>query len=137
MSRRRWHLLDLWRSCLKRQDFLLRISSSVGETSHNVNLLDVCSWTLPQNPVNKYVRNFGISDGAGTYFRAVLTFGGYDKAEAKILQGRSLFNLVCSRRQCLLCMFQQLWCGSRISVRRGRQMENRNMKGLVERDGRA
>ena len=29
-------------------------------------------------------------------FGAVLSFGGYDKAEAKILQGRSLFNLMLS-----------------------------------------
>ena len=42
-------------------------------------------------------------------FGAVLTFGGYDKAEAKILQGRSLFNLVFSVDNALLCMFQQLW----------------------------
>ena len=39
----------------------------------------------------------------------VLTFGGYDKAEAKILQGRSLFNLVLSADNALLCMFQRLW----------------------------
>ena len=42
-------------------------------------------------------------------FGAVLTFGGYDKAEAKILQGRSLFNLVLSVDTALLCMFQRLW----------------------------
>ena len=42
-------------------------------------------------------------------FGAVLTFGGHDKAEAKILQGRSLFNLVSSVDNALLCMFQQLW----------------------------
>ena len=45
-------------------------------------------------------------------FGAVLTFrggGGYDKAEAKILQGRSLFNLVLSVGNALLCMFQRLW----------------------------
>ena len=33
----------------------------------------------------------------------------YDKAEAKILQGRSLFNLVISVGNALLCMFQRLW----------------------------
>ena len=42
-------------------------------------------------------------------FGAVLTFRGYDKAEAKILQGRSRFNLVFSADNALLCMFQQLW----------------------------
>ena len=42
-------------------------------------------------------------------FGAVLTFRGYDKAEAKILQGRSLFNLVLSVDTALLCMFQRLW----------------------------
>ena len=42
-------------------------------------------------------------------FGAVLTLGGYDKAEAKILQGRSLFNLVLSADNALLCMFQRLW----------------------------
>ena len=35
--------------------------------------------------------------------------GGYDKAEAKILQGRSLFNLVLSVDNALLCMFHRLW----------------------------
>ena len=42
-------------------------------------------------------------------FGAVLTFRGYDKAEAKILQGRSLFNLVLSVDTALFCMFQRLW----------------------------
>ena len=42
-------------------------------------------------------------------FGAVLTFGWYDKAEAKILQGRSLFNRVFSVDNALLCMFRQLW----------------------------
>ena len=42
-------------------------------------------------------------------FGAVLTFGGYDKAEAKILQGRGLFSLVISVDNALLCMVQQLW----------------------------
>ena len=42
-------------------------------------------------------------------FGTVLTSGGYDKAEAKILQGRSLFNLVLSVDNALLCMFQRLW----------------------------
>ena len=42
-------------------------------------------------------------------FGAVLTFGGYDKAEAKILQGRSLFSLVLSVDKALLCMVQRLW----------------------------
>ena len=41
-------------------------------------------------------------------FGAVLIFGGYDKAEAKILQGRSLFNPVLSAHNTLLCMFQRL-----------------------------
>ena len=41
-------------------------------------------------------------------FGAVLTFGGYDKAEAKILQGRSLFNPMLSAHNTLLCMFQRL-----------------------------
>ena len=41
-------------------------------------------------------------------FGAVLTFGGYDKAEAKILQGRSLFNPVLSAHNTLLRMFQRL-----------------------------
>ena len=36
-------------------------------------------------------------------FGAVLTFGGYDKAEANILQGRSLFNLLISVDNALLC----------------------------------
>ena len=39
-------------------------------------------------------------------FGAVLIFGGYDKAEAKILQGRSLFNPVLSAHKTQLCMFQ-------------------------------
>ena len=42
-------------------------------------------------------------------FGTVLTFGGYDKAEAKILQGRSLFHLVLSVDKALLCMVQRLW----------------------------
>ena len=43
-------------------------------------------------------------------FGAVLTFEGYDdKAEAKILQGRSLLNLVLSVDNALLCMFQRVW----------------------------
>ena len=42
-------------------------------------------------------------------FGAVLTFRGYDKAEAKILQGRILFDLVLSVDTALLCMFQRLW----------------------------
>ena len=42
-------------------------------------------------------------------FGAVLTFGGYDKAEAKILQGRSLLSLVLSADNALLCMFQRVW----------------------------
>ena len=41
-------------------------------------------------------------------FGAVLTFGGYDKAGWKIQQGRSLFNLVLSVENMLLCMFQRL-----------------------------
>ena len=41
-------------------------------------------------------------------FGAVLTFGGYDKSEAKILQGRSLFKPVLSAHNTLLCMFQRL-----------------------------
>ena len=41
-------------------------------------------------------------------FGAVLTFGGYDKTEWKILQGRSLFNPVLSAHNTLLCMFQRL-----------------------------
>ena len=41
-------------------------------------------------------------------FGAVLTFGGYDKAEAKILQGKSLFNPVLSTHNTLLWMFQRL-----------------------------
>ena len=41
-------------------------------------------------------------------FGAVLTFGGYDKAEWKIQQGRSLFNPVLTAHNTLLCMFQQL-----------------------------
>ena len=40
-------------------------------------------------------------------FGAVLTFGGYDKAGAKILQGRSLFNPVLSAHNTLLRMFQR------------------------------
>ena len=39
-------------------------------------------------------------------FGAVLTFGGYDKAGAKILQRRSLFNLALSVDNALLRMFQ-------------------------------
>ena len=42
-------------------------------------------------------------------FGAVLTFGGYDKEKAKILQGRSLLNLVLSVDNALLCMFQRVW----------------------------
>ena len=43
-------------------------------------------------------------------FGAVLTFGGYDKAEAKILQGRSLLNLVLSVDNALLIIkFQRVW----------------------------
>ena len=42
-------------------------------------------------------------------FGTVLTFGGYDKAEAKILQGRSLLNLVLSADKALLFMVQRLW----------------------------
>ena len=42
-------------------------------------------------------------------FGAVLTFGEYDKAEGKILQGRSLLNLVLSVDNALLCMFQRVW----------------------------
>ena len=38
----------------------------------------------------------------------VLTFGGYDTAGWKIQQGRSLFNLVISVENTLLCMFQRL-----------------------------
>ena len=38
----------------------------------------------------------------------VLIFGGYDKAEAKIQQRRSLFNLGLSVENTLLCMFQRL-----------------------------
>ena len=34
--------------------------------------------------------------------------GGYDKAEANIQQGRSLFNLGLSVENTLLCMFQRL-----------------------------
>ena len=41
-------------------------------------------------------------------FGAVLTFGGYDEAEWKILQGRSLYNPVLSAHNTLLCMFQRL-----------------------------
>ena len=41
-------------------------------------------------------------------FGAVLTFGGHDKAEAKILQGKSLFNPALSAHKPLLCMFQRL-----------------------------
>ena len=41
-------------------------------------------------------------------FGAVLIFGGYYKAEAKILQGRSLFNPVLSAHKTQLCMFQRL-----------------------------
>ena len=40
---------------------------------------------------------------------AVLTFRAYDKAEAKILQGRSLLNLVLSVDNAQLCMFQRVW----------------------------
>ena len=36
-------------------------------------------------------------------------FRGYDKAEAKILQERSVFKLVFSVDNALLCMFRQLW----------------------------
>ena len=39
-------------------------------------------------PFNKYVRILGISDGQVLFSAAVLTFGGYDKAEWIILQGR-------------------------------------------------
>ena len=44
-------------------------------------------------------------------FGAVLTFGGYDKTEWKILQERSLFKFspVLSAHNTLLCMFQRLW----------------------------
>ena len=42
-------------------------------------------------------------------FGAVLTFRGYDKAEAENLLGRSLFNLVLSVDKALLCMVQRLW----------------------------
>ena len=41
-------------------------------------------------------------------FGAVLIFGGYNKAEAKVLQGRSLFNPVLSAHKTQLCMFQRL-----------------------------
>ena len=41
-------------------------------------------------------------------FGAVLIFGGYDMAEAKILQGRNLFNPVLSAHKTLLYMFQRL-----------------------------
>ena len=64
--------------------------------------------TYRKTPVNQYVRVFGISDGTGTYFRGRTYFRGYDKAEAKILQGRSLFNPVLSAHNTLLCMFQRL-----------------------------
>ena len=45
---------------------------------------------------------------SGLATEEVLIFGGYDKAEAKILQGRSLFNPVLSTQKTLLCMFHRL-----------------------------
>ena len=50
----------------------------------------------------------GLATEQALIFGAVLTFGGYDKAEAKILQGRSLFNPVLSAHNTLLCRFQRL-----------------------------
>ena len=41
-------------------------------------------------------------------FGAVLTFGGYDKMEWKILQRRSLFNPLLSAHNTLVCMFERL-----------------------------
>ena len=74
-----------------------------------------CDHQLAQTP-KKYCKTPLISTyvfpGLATeqvlIFGAVLTFGGYDKAEAKILQGRSLFNPVLSAHKTLLYMFQRL-----------------------------
>ena len=49
-----------------------------------------------------------LDHGTGTYFRGRTYFWGYDKAEWKILQGRSLFNLVLSAHNTLLRIFQRL-----------------------------
>ena len=50
----------------------------------------------------------GLATDQVLIFRAILTFGGYDKAEWKILQGRSPFNPVLSAHNMLLCIFQRL-----------------------------
>ena len=62
-----------------------------------------------QNLPNKSFLISGLATEQVLIFGAVLIFGGYDiKAEAKILQGRSLFNPVLSPHKTQLCMFQRL-----------------------------
>ena len=59
------------------------LTPSLGHPSHCVR---------PQSspfPRKKELRIFGIRNGAGTYFRGPYLFLGYDKAEWKILKGRS------------------------------------------------
>ena len=69
-----------------------------------VESLNYCKTPL----ISTYVSSFGLATEHVLIFGAVLTFGGYDKAEAKILQGRSLFNPVLSAHNTLLRMFQRL-----------------------------
>ena len=74
----------------------------------------MCDWTRQLNLYRKtplismYIIS-GLAMVQVLLFGAVLTFRGYDKAEAIILQGRSLFNLVIFVDNALLCMCQQLW----------------------------
>ena len=53
-------------------------------------------------PVNKYIRIFGISDGAGTYFGAVLTFGGMIWRSEKLKLCVSLLTKNTNLQKCLL-----------------------------------
>ena len=65
-------------------------------------------WKYRKTPLISTHIFLGLTTEQVLIFGAVLTFGGYDKAEWKILQGRSLFNPMLSAHNTLLSMFQPL-----------------------------
>ena len=98
------------------------LSSAEEESRSRRHELSTVSRNYRKTPlISTYVFS-GLATEQVLIFGAVLTFGvgaGYDKAEAKILQGRSLFNPVLSAHKTLLCMFQRLCTGYRGDYIRG------------------
>ena len=91
--------------------WLIKNSDEVSEVVSEVNQRGQVSSikTYRKTPVNKYVRIFGISHGAGTYFRGPYLLSGGMIRRGEKSGKEDLFNLVLSAENTLLCKFHRLY----------------------------